>query len=55
VPAEGTPRRSTGEFWRFPVPDLYPFFVPYDESECIDGWALIRLCDDIRTVVDQHS
>ena len=47
-PAEGIPKRATGEFWRWPWPHAYPFFVPLDEEGYLDTWALIRLLQDMR-------
>jgi hypothetical protein len=51
--AEGIPKRPDGEFWRWPWPNAYPFFVPLDEDGFIDSWALIRLLKDMRTLAPE--
>ena len=48
TPAEGIPKRQTGEFWRYPKQGQYPFFVSYDDGGWMDGWALVRLLRDIK-------
>jgi hypothetical protein len=47
-PAVGIPNRPTGEFWRWPWPHAYPFFVQLDEEGYLDTWALIRLLQNMR-------
>ena len=48
TPATGIPKRADGEFWRWPWPKAYPFFVPLDDDGYLDTWALIRLKRDMR-------
>jgi hypothetical protein len=46
-PAEGIPARPDGEWWRWPWPKAYPFFVPIDPDGYVDTWVLIRLQQDM--------
>jgi hypothetical protein len=52
-PAEGIPKRPDGEFWRWPWPNAYPFFVPLDDEGYLDTWALIRLMRDMRELAPE--
>ncbi|AOF96003.1 hypothetical protein [Sphingobium sp. RAC03] len=48
APADGIPKRPSGEFWRYPQQGQYPFFVSYDAGGWMDGWALVRLVRHIK-------
>jgi hypothetical protein len=48
IPAEGIPKRPDGEFWRWPWPHAWPFFVPFDEQGYLDTWALIYILQAMR-------
>lgn len=50
VPAEGIPKRATGEYWRYPEPGKYPMFVSVEPDGSVESWVLIRLLRHIKGV-----
>lgn len=47
-PADDIPKRDNGEFWRWPFPHAWAFFVPLDENGELDAWALIHIQQGMR-------